>query len=390
MSQAFVDLGDRVQINVKFLKPNTVLNCPTFDLDGKVVRNAYSPFTQESIDELLSTGRDRIFYTKPKIVDQMVYEKNLKEYLNNNVYQGPRTIKVETQKKAVSVMDDLMKKMKDNENLDFNESKVVINQIATELNESNEEIINLLDIQSFDDYAYSHALNVGLSAMAFARVLGMDEKIVKDIGLGGFLHDVGKIRLPYEIVHKRGALTPLELEIVKKHSRYGYEMIKESNQLSEMVKKIVLLHHERFDGTGYPFGFKDNQVEDSVYIVALAEVFDTLTSSLSYRDAYSSKESLKTIMRGSGTHFKPDLAHRFVNKMGMLFKESGFYQINSYVVLNTGEMAKIVSKDNEMTSRPGIEIVKNPQGKDLPKPISIDLNRDASRHIVKVVPPPTT
>ncbi|MDH4129505.1 MAG: HD domain-containing protein [Spirochaetota bacterium] len=387
MEQAFVDLGDKIQIIVKYLKPNTVLNCPTYDTDGNVVQQAYSPFLQEHIDKLISTGIDKIFYTKPKAVDNVIYEKNLKDYLNKNVYQGPRTIKVDTQKKAVGVLEQINERLKKNENVDFEQSKSVIQAIETDINESKEEIVNLLDIQAYDDHVYSHALNVGIIAMVFAKKLKKDEKFVQDVGLGGFLHDVGKIRLPYDLLHKESGLSPKEFEIVKKHPRYGYEMIKASSQVNETVKKIVLLHHEKFDGSGYPFGFKDVQIEDAVYVVAMSEMYDSLTTKVPYREALGSKEALKTIVKSSGSNFKPDIVHQFANSMGILFKESSFYNIGDYILLNTNEIGKVISKDNEITSRPGIEILKNQQGKPLIKSISIDLNLDGTRHIVRKMSP---
>lgn len=386
MAEAFVDLGDKIQIIVKYLKPNIVLNCPTFDGDGNAVLPAYVAFTKDDIDRLLSSGIDKIYYSKPKAVDIVTQQSSLTEYLDKNVYQGPRTIRTETQKKAVNVISQITQKLKDHEAIDYDESKEVIKSISKDINESNEEIVNLLDIQSYDDDVFSHALNVGIISMVFARVLDMDEKLVEDVGLGGFLHDIGKIRVPREILHKEGPLTTEEFGIVKKHPRYGYEMVKKSTQITETVKKIVLLHHEKFDGSGYPFGFKANQIDDSVYIVAIAEIYDVLTTKLSYKEAFGSKEAVKSITNGSGSHFKPDLVHRFANKMGStLLKESSYYQIGHFVLLNTKEIAKIVSKDSDLTSRPGLEIVKDKNGNALARPLAVDLNLDASRHIVRTL-----
>jgi len=388
MEQAFLDLGDKVQINVRYLKPNTVLNCPTYDSNGNEVQPPYTPFTQAEIDNLLATNVEKIFYSKPKNTDNVIYQRNLKEYLAKNVYQGPRTIQVETQQKAVNVVDSIVQQMKNHSEIDFSDTSNVIDDIASDLKNSNQEIVNLIDIQTFDDYTYSHALNVGVIAMAFGRKIGLPEDVIKQIGLGGFLHDIGKIRLPYDLLHKNGPLNEQEKKLMQNHPRYGYEMLKDSTQLSDTVKRIVLLHHEKFDGTGYPFGFKDEQIEDPIRVVAIAEVYDTLTTKLSYRDPVSGKEALKAILKGAGTHFKPDIAHNFTNNMSFLFKESGFYHIGSHVLLNTKEIGVVVAKDSDITSRPELEIIKNPQGADLPKPLHVNLMLDASRHIVRIVPPP--
>ncbi len=385
MEQAYQDLGDKVQINVKHLKAGTVLNCPTFDDAGNEVLPPYTAFTQEDIDRLISSNRERIYYSKLRDIDNLRYSKNLKELLTKNVYNGPRSIQINTQQKALGAMEKLLGNLEQQENVDMDETKGVIEDIVKDLDASNTEIVNLLDIQSFDDFTYTHGLNVGIIAMVFARKMKLDEELVKDIGLGGFLHDIGKIRMPFDLLHKQGSLNEKDLKTMRNHPRYGYEMLKASSQISEMVKKIVLLHHEKFDGTGYPFGFKDTQIDDGIYVVAIAEIYDTLTSTLAYRKAVSPKESLKIILRDSGSHFKPEMAHQFASSMGVLMKESSYFEVGAYVLLNTKEVAKVVAKDSDITSRPSIEIVKNPQGKTLSTPLAIDLNMDGTRDIVRVL-----
>ena len=386
MNQPFLDLGNKIQIIVKFLRPNTVLACPTYDEAGSVVHPAYTPFTQEDINNLLKSKIEKIYYSKKTRGVEPLYAKDLREYLDNKVYTGPRTISLDTQKKASEVAEKIVETVKKEASVDFiQDTKDVINCVLRDIDHSHMEIINLLDIQAYDDFTYTHCLNVGVIAMMFARKLGMDEEIVKDIGLASFLHDIGKIRLPYDLINKMGILSEEEFDLIKKHSRYGYEIVKKSTELSETVKKIILLHHEKYDGTGYPFGLKDNQIDDVVYVVALAEFYDALTTELTYKRAFSNNETLNLIVRNSGKHFKPELAHHFINEMSMFFKESSYFPIGSYVLLNTYEVAKVVSKRSELTSRPGVEILKNKDGKKLSHPIPVDLEMDGSRHVLKVI-----
>ncbi len=388
MEQAYQDLGDKVQINVKHLKAGTVLNCPTFDEAGNEVLPPYTPFTQEDIDRLLGSNREKIYYSKLRDIDNLRYSKNLKDLLTKKVYNGPRSIQLNTQKKALGAMEKLLGGLEQQENVekvDMNETKGIIEDIVNDLNASDTEIVNLLDIQSFDDFTYTHGLNVGIISMVFARKMKLDEELVKEIGLGGFLHDIGKIRMPFDLLHKASSLSDKDLKTMRNHPRYGYEMLKGSSQITEMVKKIVLLHHEKFDGSGYPFGFKDTQIDDAIYIVAIAEIYDTLTSTLAYRKALTPKEALKVLLRDSGSHFKPEIAHQFAKSMGILMKESSYFEIGTYVLLNTKEVAKIVAKDSDVTTRPSVEIIKNSQGKTLASPIAVDLNMDGTRDIVRVL-----
>ncbi len=384
--QGYVDLGSEIEMTVKFIKPDTVLACPVYDRAGDILQTAYSPFTQEFLQQLMEKGVEKIYYSK-KIRDiQALYTKDLKDYLQKNIYQGPRRIGVETQKLAVSVAEKIETTVKENLPIDFvDETKELIDCVLQDLGNEYNDVINLLDIQSYDDFNYSHSLNVAVIAMVFARKLGVSRTIIKDIGFAGIIHDIGKLRIPYDIINKKEQLLTEEYEIIKRHPRYGYEILKGSKDISDQLKKMVLTHHEKYDGTGYPFGLKEDQIDDATYILSLAEVFDALTTELSYKLSFSPQKAFNLIIRDSGTRFKPDLAHRFVKEMGLLFKESSFYPIGSHVILNTNEIGIVVEKDSKLTTRPSIQIVKNAEGMYVSRSITVNLNLDNSRHIVRIM-----
>ena len=385
MQKGFKDLGDSVEMTVKFIQPGTVLACPVFSKGGDMIQDAYAPFTSEYIAKLQTMGLDTIYYSKKARDMQPIYAKNLREYLQKNVYKGPRAIRLETQKKAIEVTEKINDTIKNHKKVNFiKDTTEVVDNILHDIQGSPEEIINLLDIQRFDDHNYSHSLNVGVIAMLFAQLLGKSKDEIRDIGIASFLHDIGKIRLPYDLIHKEDTLTNSELEVIRKHPRYGYEIVKESLELNEKVKKIILFHHERFDGKGYPLGLKGDQIDDDVYIVALAEVYDALTTELSYKKAFTMQKAFNLIIRDSGSMFKPEFAHMFTKEMTVLFKESAYIPEECNVLLNTNEVARVVSKDSVLTSRPCIEIIKNSSGQEV-KPLYVDLRLDGTRHIVRVM-----
>ncbi|MDH5680871.1 MAG: HD-GYP domain-containing protein [Spirochaetota bacterium] len=385
MQKGFKDLGDSVEMTVKFIQPGTVLACPVYSKTGDIVQAAYTPFTTEYISKLQRMGLDTIFYSKKSSNMQPIYAKDLREYLQKNVYKGPRAISLETQKKAMEVTEKINRTIKEHQKVSFiNDTKDLVDNILHDIQGSHHEIINLLDIQTFDDHNYSHSLNVGVIAMLFAQILGKSKDEVRDIGIASFLHDIGKIRLPYDLIHKEDTLTNQELEIIRKHPRYGYEIVKESIELNEKVKKIILFHHERYDGKGYPLGLKGDQIDDDVYIVALAEVYDALTTELSYKKAFTMQKAFNLIIRDSGSVFKPEFAHMFTKEMTVLFKESAYIPDKCDVLLNTNEVARVISKDSVLTSRPCVEIIRNSAGQEM-KPLYVDLRLDGTRHIVRIM-----
>ena len=162
-------------------------------------------------------------------------------------------------------------------------------------------------------------------------------------------------------------------------------IIKNNLSVSELVKKIVLFHHEKHDGSGYPLGIKGDKILFDVSIITISDFYDALTTERPYKKAFTSKETFHHILKKGGSYFKMEMAHRFVDEMVMLFKESSYLTIGCYIQLNTNEIAKVVSKDYELTARPCIEIIETSHGKVLDKPIHVDLNLDNTRHIIKII-----
>ncbi len=378
-----------IEVTVKHIKPGTVLYNSTYDQKGNQVHGEYIPFTENEIDALLAAGIETIYYTIPT-KDSLVHPAycSLQDYINEQVYKGPRTISSSTQSKAVGLMEKLVNMIKKDQTEEelFKDARSLFDDVLKDIDSSkNDDIVNLLDIQAYDDYTYTHSLNVGVIGMIFARHLNYEDEQIKEIGLGGFLHDVGKVKVPNELINKTGKLSAKEFETVQHHAKIGYNLIKKSDTLSDFVKKIVLLHHEKHDGSGYPLKLEGDQIEDHVVIIALADYYDALTTERSYKKAFTTSETYSLIKKKSDVYFKNKIVSLFLSKMSVFYKERDYYPVGSYVLLNTNEVAKIVYKDNEMTSRPGIEIVKNEQGKILPKPISVDLHLDGTRSIIRII-----
>ncbi len=378
-----------IEVTVKHIKPGTVLYNPTYDQKGNQVHGEYIPFTENEIDALLAAGIETIYYTIPG-EDSLEHPAycSLQDYINKQVYKGPRTISSSTQSKAVDLMEKLVNMIKQDQTEEelFKDARSLFDDVLKDIDSSkNDDIVNLLDIQAYDDYTYTHSLNVGVIGMIFAKHLNYEDEQIKEIGLGGFLHDVGKVKVPNELINKTGKLSAKEFETVQHHAKIGYNLIKKSETLSDFVKKIVLLHHEKHDGSGYPLKLEGDQIEDHVTIIALADYYDALTTERSYKKAFTTSETYNLIKKKSDVYFKSKIVRLFLSKMSVFYKEKNYCPVDSFVLLNTDEVARVVYKDNEMTSRPGIEIVKNDQGKILSKPVSVDLHLDGTRSIIHII-----
>ena len=167
----------------------------------------------------------------------------------------------------------------------------------------------------YDEYTGNHIIRVGVLSAQIACWLGFEDDFVEKIKESAPLHDIGKLLVPRDILKKRGILTSEEYEEMKKHTIYGAKIL-EGIEEFEMAKNIALYHHEKFDGSGYPYGLKDDDIPIEALIVALVDVYDALRSPRPYKRAFSLQEAFKIITEGDGRtipeHFHPDVLRVFI------------------------------------------------------------------------------
>ncbi|MGW0332664.1 HD-GYP domain-containing protein [Streptomyces sp. NPDC003011] len=174
-------------------------------------------------------------------------------------------------------------------------------------------LVQAVDIK--DGYTRGHSERVGQASMMIARELGMDEGRVEMLRFAGILHDVGKLGVPTRLLRKDGPLTPEERRVIELHPEYGHEMVRGICFLGE-ARAAVLHHHERLDGSGYPYGLRGGQIPQSARVVAVADAFDAMTSTRSYRRARPVDAALEELERCAGTQFDPMMVTALVRALG--------------------------------------------------------------------------
>jgi HD-GYP domain-containing protein (c-di-GMP phosphodiesterase class II) len=172
----------------------------------------------------------------------------------------------------------------------------------------------LLKITAHDYYTYTHSVNVGVFSVMLAKAVfkGSDAHDMHELGAGFFLHDIGKVRIDPGIINKPGRLTDQEMATMKSHPYQGYRILKETNQLTEECMFIVMQHHEREDGTGYPRMLKGDQIHTYGRICCIADVYDALTAERSYKQRLNTFEALKLMKDQLLNHFHKELFEKFV------------------------------------------------------------------------------
>ncbi|WP_223282857.1 HD-GYP domain-containing protein [Neobacillus kokaensis] len=178
--------------------------------------------------------------------------------------------------------------------------------------ELTEALSNALDYR--DTYTQHHSENVAKYAIEIAKKMKLPKNVCEDIYLGGLLHDIGKIGIPEDILKKPGKLTKRELEVIKTHPTIGYEMIKHVSSFNRNgVLDIVLYHHERYDGKGYPKGLKGDNIPLVARIVGIADTFDAMTSNRIYKSQVNVEYALNEIRSNKGKQFDPELVDIFLS-----------------------------------------------------------------------------
>lgn len=218
-------------------------------------------------------------------------------------------------------------------------------KLISSLSSKKDILVNIADIKMYDDYTYHHSLSVAIMSIAIGLELGLNNQMLNDIGIAGLLHDIGKVSVPIDIITKPSRLTPEEFEIVKMHPVYAAKHMKERHLVNENVYKGIIQHHEKMDGSGYPFHLSGKEIHPYARILAVADVYDALTSHRPYRVPSPPNEAIEYIMAGTGTQFDEIIIKAFLRKVAP-------FPIGSTVSLSNGETACVIKNFPDTPLRP--------------------------------------
>lgn len=254
-------------------------------------------------------------------------------------------------------------------------TKTLAVSIVDKLLDREEILMDIMEIKSYDNYTYSHSMNVCILSILIGKQYGLSLNRLTDIALCGLLHDIGKVDIPIEIINKRGPLTNEEFEIVKSHPSLGVERLRKCYNISREVLEGIQCHHEKFDGTGYPYRYKHDRLPLFAKILSVADVYDALTSQRSYRGAWMPCDAIEYIMAQSDIQFDKEIIDHFLHIVCA-------YPIGTIVRLSTGDLSIVVKNHAENVLRPRVRLVEDCSlGKKLDE---IDLFEDPSYYNITV------
>ena len=251
-------------------------------------------------------------------------------------------------------------------NADSSEIVSATNNIAGELmsviSQNNAVAIDINALKTSDEYTFKHSVDVATISMVLAKQQGLSRKDIYEIGVSGLLHDVGKTKIPNEILNKPGRLDDEEFAIMKQHSVYGYRMIKDRPEFNNGICLGVLQHHEKMNGKGYPLGFDANKICPYAKILTVADIYDALVTERPYKSAFTQKDAIEMIMSMTD---ELDL-----NAMKSFLESMILYPVDSLVTLSNGELARVVKNNPNYILRPTVVSVESGKVYDLGDDIS--------------------
>lgn len=347
------------KVNINSIQTGVKLARTIFNSDGGVLLSKGIELRESYLEKLRNHGVSEVY---------------LEDEISVNL-KTEDVVKEQTRNEAVVLVKNMMNNYHFTASLDVEGVKKMVNKIIDELLENGDILYNLSEIKSVDDYTFEHSVNVCILSLITGIGLGFNLQRLRELGCGAIMHDIGKLCIPNEILKKPSQLTVDEFEEIKKHTVFGYDMLKRSNKVSLVSAYIAFGHHERFDGSGYPLQLKNENIQICARIVAVADVYDALTSDRVYRKKLKPNEVYEYITSLGVNHFDPKVIENFV-------KYVTIYPVGTGVLLNTKEKAIVVSDNRLMPTRPVIRIIYDSNTKKHDTGKELDLSKQNNIFIV--------
>ena len=256
--------------------------------------------------------------------------------------------------------------------LDAKQCLPIVEEISNSVARNPSALISLARLKTKDNYTYMHSVAVCALMVALAKQLGLNDEQSREAGLAGLLHDIGKMAMPMNVLNKPGKLTDAEFNVIRSHPLRGYQMLKEGSSVPASALDVCLHHHEKMDGSGYPEKLKGDQISLLARMGAVCDVYDAITSTRPYKEAWDPAGSIQRMAQWSGGHFDPVVFKAFV-------KSVGIYPVGSLVKLESGRLAVVTELNAASLAAPVVRVFYSTRAS-MPIPVlTLDLSHPSTR-----------
>lgn len=292
--------------------------------------------------------------------------KYIEEYTEEKLYKEAHT----TIRKVFALV-------RDNKEVDFSVVKKTVNEIIQMIISNETVMMQITGVRDIDNYTFLHCVDVCIYSVILGKKMGYSKEQLINLGMGAILHDIGKCKIPLEILQKPDKLTDNEFSTMKLHTVFGCEIIKSAYGLSTKVSNIAFQHHEKWDGSGYPIGIRTESIDPFSRIVTIADIYDALTADRVYKNKVLPHIAAEYLKNNSAKLFDPYIVDLFLTNIAV-------YTEGTIVLLNTGEVGIVISSGRTSCSKQKVKIIANKSGPPVLQPYTVDLAQLPDTEIVEI------
>jgi len=338
-----LEAGMRVAEHVMDSKGRKLINRGTI-LDNYIILSMRS----RGLDGAFVGDDDFLEYRKNK---KVVVPAHIKKIVNENMIQDKKKMALNSTIKS-HVENGIKKLFDDTSSKEFSDTTRRIADDLMDAITNNDALAFDIDaLKVSDEYTFKHSVDVASIAMVMAKNKGYTDSRIDDIGIAGLLHDLGKTKIPNEILLKPGKLTDSEFEEMKNHSLYGFQLLENKKDISDSVKLAVLQHHEKTNGSGYPHRACGSRISEYAKILTVADIFDALVTDRPYKKAFAKNEAVEILMS-----MTDEIDFESLN---CFLRSVILYPVNSIVNLSNGEKAVVIKNTYTCILRPTVVGIKS-------------------------------
>lgn len=273
---------------------------------------------------------------------------------------------------AHRIVRDMMGDIRLGRQVELEKVEPMVENMVDSIFRHQDALIPLARLKHHDDYTFLHSVSVCALLVAFARTLKLPRETIKEIAIGGLLHDVGKAQVPEDILNKPAKLTDAEFDKMKNHVVQSKIILQHTPGISQIALDVAAEHHERYDGSGYPNKYKAGEISLYGQMGAVVDVYDAITSNRVYHKGMPATEALRRLLEWSKFHFNPELVQAFIRSIGI-------YPTGSLVRLESGRLAVVQEQNAEKLLLPRVKIIYHAARRYYLEPEEVDLSRSQDR-----------
>lgn len=373
------------KISVQQLKPGMyVADLGSDWMAHPFLRNSFAVKDEATIRKIVESGIHEVYIDPAKGLDvaDAPTEHEVREELEAEMIRVATDVtpihKVTTREElgrarkvhgeANKIIHNIMNDVRLGKQVQIEAVEPLVEQMTESILRNAGALLSLCRVKNKDDYTFQHSVSVCALLVAFCRAAGLDAKTIHLAGVGGLLHDIGKVRVPDKILNKPGQFTEDEFAIMKRHVVESRNILDETDGISEISIQVAHEHHERYDGSGYAQGLKGEAISKMGRMAAICDVYDAITSNRVYHKGMAPHEALRKIFEWSKFHFDPLLVQQFMRAIGI-------YPVGTLVMLESGRLAIVLEQAETSLLQPLVKVFYDSKRNQYLEPQELDLSK---------------